>query len=71
MGTDTDPIEVTDLSCLDTIGKVLIKSLRHEVLQLRAEKTKILDLLADRERELAERDKDNAMIRKEVCSNKR
>lgn len=65
---DTDPIEVTDLSSLNNIGKVLIKSLRHEVLQLQTENARILDQLAEKERELAaekdkdRRDKENAII---------
>lgn len=63
---DTDPIDINDLSCLDYIGQKIIKSLRKKVIQLGDENTKLLAILAEREREIAnqkkDRDKDNDII---------
>ncbi|KAG0451902.1 hypothetical protein HPP92_025993 [Vanilla planifolia] len=63
---DTDPIKIPNLSRFNHSSRVLIQSLRHEVLQQRNWNTKILSILDDRERELAEKDKkrykDSAMI---------
>ncbi|KAG0451815.1 hypothetical protein HPP92_025987 [Vanilla planifolia] len=55
---DTDPIEITDLSGFNHSSRVLIQSLRHEVLQQRNWNTKILSILDDRERELEEKEKE-------------
>lgn len=52
---DTEPIEVTDLSCLNYIGKGIIKSLRHEVIQLQTENLNLKDKFSQKEREIAER----------------
>jgi len=42
---DTEPIEVTDLSCLNNVGKLIIQSLRNEVKQLQIENHILKDKL--------------------------
>jgi hypothetical protein len=56
---DTDPIEVTDLSCLNHIGKRVIKSLRQEVIKLETENAMLLEKFSQKEREIAEREKES------------
>ncbi|XP_050233250.1 DNA polymerase-like [Mercurialis annua] len=55
---DTDPIDVKDLSCLDHIGKQIIKSLRNDVIQLQTEKNLLNEKFSQKEREIAERYKE-------------
>lgn len=55
---DTDPINIIDLSCLDHIGKQIIKSLRNEVRQLLTENNILNEKLSQKEREIAERYKE-------------
>lgn len=55
---DTDPIEIKDLSSLDHIGKLIVKSLRNTVRQLMNENLIINQKLSQKEREIDERDKE-------------
>jgi len=55
---DTDPIDIQDLSCLDHIGKQIIKSLRNDVIQLQTENNILNEKLSQKEREIAERYKE-------------
>lgn len=55
---DTDPIDIKDLSCLDHIGKQIIKSLRNDVIQLQIENDILNEKLSQKEREIAERYKE-------------
>lgn len=55
---DTDPIDIKDLSCLDHIGKQIIKSLRNNVIQLQTENDILNEKLFLKEREIAERYKE-------------
>lgn len=48
----TEPISIQDLSCLDNIGKQIIQSLKHQVKQLKEEKTMLLSILHKREKEI-------------------
>lgn len=55
---DTDPIDIKDLSCLDHIGKKIIKSLRNDVIQLQTENNILNEKFSQKEREIAERYKE-------------
>lgn len=55
---DTDPLDIKDLSCLDHIGKQIIKSLRNDVIQLQTENHILIEKLSQRERDIAERYKE-------------
>lgn len=55
---DTDPIDIKDLSCLDHIGKQIIKSLRNNLIQLQTENNILNEKLSQKEREIAERYKE-------------
>lgn len=55
---DTEPIDIKDLSCLDHIGKQIIKSLRNDVIQLQKENQILNEKLAQKEREIAEKYKE-------------
>ena len=55
---DTDPIDIKDLSCLNHIGKQIIKSLRNVVIHLQTENQILNEKLSQKEREIAERYKE-------------
>jgi hypothetical protein len=55
---DTYPIEINDLSCLDSIGKVIINSLRNDLKQLQTENKILHEKLSQKEREIDERYKE-------------
>jgi hypothetical protein len=55
---DTEPIEIVDLSGLNTLGKKMVKSLRQQIMKLEDDNARIYSILAERERELAEKKKD-------------
>lgn len=55
---DTDPIDIKDLSCLDHIGKLIIKSLRNNLILLQTENNILNEKLSQKEREIAERYKE-------------
>ena len=55
---DSDPIDIKDLSCLNHIGKQIIKSLRNDVIQLQTEKNILIEKLSQMEREISERYKE-------------
>lgn len=55
---DTDPIDIKDLSGLDHIGKLIIKSLRNNLIQLQTENNILSEKLSQKEREIAERYKE-------------
>lgn len=52
---DTEPIHINDLSCLNHIGKEIIKSLRYELIQLQIENLTLNEKLNQKEREISER----------------
>lgn len=55
---DTDPIDIKDLSGLDHIGKLIIKSLRNNIIQLQTENHILSEKFSQKEREIAERYKE-------------
>ena len=55
---DTDPIDVKDLSCLDHIGKQIIKSLRNDIIKLQNENNSLNLELSRMEREKEKRYKE-------------
>lgn len=59
---DTDPIDVKDLSCLDHIGKQIIKSLRNDLILLQNENKILNQLLSQKEREIEERYKERILL---------
>lgn len=55
---DTEPIHITDLSCLDHSSKLIISQLKEKCLQLNKEITNLNYKLSQKEREIEERKKD-------------
>lgn len=45
-----------DFSCLDNIGKQILKSLKHQVEQLMEEKTLLLSILHKRDKEIEKKE---------------
>ena len=54
----TDPFDIKDLSCLDHIGKQIIKSLRNDLIKLKTENKILNEKFSMKEREIAERYKE-------------
>lgn len=55
---DTKPMEITDLSGLNTLGIIMIKSLRAKIMKLLDDNARIHSILAEKEREIEEKNQD-------------
>lgn len=60
---DTDPIDLKDLSGLDHSGKLIIKSLRNNIIQLQNENTILSEKFSQMEREITERYKEMTSLK--------